>query len=81
MCMYINLREQRRGDKNWTIQRNQQHRVHKTKKNITICIGHHFTQRNTNNVNKTCALLQTTEGKDEPNIALMRKSKRTLEDT
>ena len=51
------------------------------KKNITICIGHHFTQRNTNNVNKICALLQTTEGKDEPNIALMRKSKRTLEDT
>ena len=26
------------------------------------------------NVNKTCALLQTTGGKDEPNIVFMRKS-------
>jgi len=31
-------------------------------------------QTNTNNVNKTCALLQTTEEKDEPNIIFMRKS-------
>ena len=34
----------------------------------TICIGHHYMQANTNNVNKTCALLQTTGGKDEPKI-------------
>ena len=34
----------------------------------TICVGHHYTQTNTNNVNKTCALLQTTGGKDEPNM-------------
>ena len=38
------------------------------KKHNTICVGHHYTQANTNNVNKTCALLQTTGGKDEPNI-------------
>jgi len=31
-------------------------------------------EANTNNVNKTCALLQTTGGKDEPNIVCMRKS-------
>ena len=29
---------------------------------------------NTNNVNKTCTLLHTTGGKDEPNIVSMRKS-------
>jgi len=37
-----------------------------TQTHITICVGHHFTQTNTNNVNKTQALLQTTGGKDEP---------------
>jgi hypothetical protein len=31
---------------------------------------HHYAQTCTNNVNKTCALLQTTGGKDEPNIVL-----------
>ena len=35
-------------------------------KHNTICVGHHYAQPNTNNVNKTCTLLQTTEGKDEP---------------
>ena len=44
-------------------------RRRKTKqKQNTICIGRHYTQTNTNNVNKTWALLQTTEGKDKPNI-------------
>jgi hypothetical protein len=33
-----------------------------------ICVGHHYAQTNTNNVNKTLALLQTTGGKYEPNI-------------
>ena len=47
----------------------------KTKqKHNTICFGHHYAQTNTNNVNKTLTLLQTTGGKDEPNIAFMRKS-------
>ena len=32
------------------------------------CVGYHYAQTNTNMINKTCALLQTTEGKDEPNI-------------
>ena len=32
---YINVREYRRGNQKWTIQRNWQHRVHNTKKNTT----------------------------------------------
>jgi len=45
-----------------TIQRNWQHWEHKTqdedkqnknKKHNTTCVGHHYTQTNTNNVNKT----------------------------
>ena len=34
---------------------------------------HHYTPTNTNEVNKTWALLQTTGGKDEQNIIFMRK--------
>ena len=42
-------------------------RPRKTKQNHnTVCFGHHYAQANTNNVNKTWALLQTTGGKDEP---------------
>ena len=44
-------------------------RRRKTKrKHTTICVGHHYAQTNTNNVNKTWALLQTTGGNDKPNI-------------
>ena len=32
-------------------------------KNNTIRVGHHYTQANTNNVNKSWSLLQTTGGK------------------
>jgi hypothetical protein len=31
----------------------------------TICVGHHYTSANTNNINKICVLLQTTGSKDE----------------
>jgi hypothetical protein len=57
----INVREYRRGNQKWKIQRNWQQCTQsegKTKHN-TICVGHHYTQRNTNSVNKTWALLQT----------------------
>jgi hypothetical protein len=37
-------------------------------KHTTICVGYHYTQTNTNNVNKTRVLLQTTGSKDEPNM-------------
>ena len=33
----------------------------------TVCIGHHYTRTNTNNINKTRVLLQTIGGKEEPN--------------
>ena len=46
----------------------------KQNKNTTIYVEHHYTQTNTNNVNKTRALLQTTGSKDEPNIVFMWKS-------
>ena len=44
------------------------------KKTNTMCVGHHNPQANTNNVNKTWALLKTTGGKDEPTIDCMPKS-------
>jgi len=44
-------------------------RISKQKHNTT-CVRYHYTQTNTNNENKTWALLQTTGGKDEPNIVL-----------
>ena len=50
----INFREYRRCNNKLTIQRNWQHRVHKTKKNKakthTICVRHHYMQKNANNV-------------------------------
>jgi hypothetical protein len=50
-------------------------RRRKTKqKHNTICAGYHYAETNRNNVYKTRALLQTTGGKDEPNIVFMRKS-------
>jgi hypothetical protein len=46
-------------------------KTHKKKiKHNTICVGHHYMQTNTNNVKKTWTILQTTGGKDEPNIFL-----------
>jgi hypothetical protein len=43
-------------------------------KHNTICVGHHYVHTNRNNVNKIYALLQTTSGKDVPNIDCMPKS-------
>ena len=43
----------------------------KQKHNI-MCVGHHYMQTNTYNVNETWALLQTTGGKDEPSISIIR---------
>jgi hypothetical protein len=42
----------------------------KQEKTNTMCAGHHYPQANTNNVNKTCALLQTTGGKERINHRL-----------
>ena len=40
-------------------------------KNPTLCAGHHNRETNTNDVYKKWTLLQTTGGKDEPNIVCM----------
>jgi hypothetical protein len=40
----------------------------------TICVGHHYTQANTNNVDKTLSPPTATGGKDEQKIVCMRKS-------
>ena len=40
------------------------------RKKTTIVVEHYYVQTNTNNVNKTWTLLQTTGGKGEPNIAV-----------
>jgi hypothetical protein len=39
-----------------------------------LCVGHNYAQTHKKDVHKTWALIQTTRGKDEPNIVLMRKS-------
>jgi hypothetical protein len=44
----------RRGNQKWTIQRNwQQDEDKQNIKHKTICVGHHYAQANTNNVNET----------------------------
>ena len=47
----INVREYRRGNQEWTIQRNWQHWVHKTqdednqnKNHNALCVRHHYPQ-------------------------------------
>jgi hypothetical protein len=81
----INIREYRRGNQKrlentkGAIKKGRSREIgnteytkrRKTKQNHnTICVGHRYAQTNTNNVNKTCTLIQTTGGKDEPNIFL-----------
>jgi len=43
------------------------------RKHNTICVGHHYTQTNTNNVNKTWTLLQTIGSKEKPNPEVLAK--------
>ena len=74
----INVRENRRGNQKWAIQRNWQHMVHKTKKITTQNMLHTSAQINTNSVSKTWALLQTTGGKYEP--VMIRIVKQRFED-
>ena len=66
----IKAREYRSGNQIWTCQRNTGY-TRRKKKHNTICIRNHYTETNTNNVNKTYDLLQTTGGKEESNIVFM----------
>jgi hypothetical protein len=68
---YINVREYRKGNQKWTVQRNWQHRVHKTMKKQNKNTAHNVldtTMRKQTQI--IWSLLQTTGGKDEPNIIL-----------
>jgi len=69
--------------KRYTIQKGQSkmdnpekelHKTNKNKKHNTICVGHHYTQTNPNNVNKTRALLKQLEVKTNRTSFFMRKS-------
>jgi len=69
--------EYRRGNQRWTLQRKCQHRAYQTKKNKAKAKAQHnmcWTPIRTNNISKTWSILQTTGGKDEPNIVFMRKA-------
>jgi hypothetical protein len=64
--------------------RNWQHRVQRHNTKTDNANTQHnmswtplYPKQNTNNINRTWAIPQTTESKDEPNIAFMRKSKWT----
>ena len=62
---YINVREYRRRNQKREQSRETGNigclRTRKTKQiQNTICVEHHYTHTNTNNVNKICVLLQTT---------------------
>jgi hypothetical protein len=71
--MLDKFREYRRENQKRTSQGNGQHWIHKTKKRRakpnTICIGHHYTQTNTNNVNKI--IFRITEQHDMENPVFM----------
>ena len=74
----INVREPRGDNQEWTGYTRQDEDKQKKKHN-TICVWHHYTQTNTNNANKPRALLQTTGGKDQPNIVSMRLLPRNIQ--
>ena len=71
IVIQINFRKHRRGNQKRTSRETgnigyTRRRKIKPKHN-TICVGHHYAQTNTNSVNKTYTLLQTTGGEDETN--------------
>jgi hypothetical protein len=41
-------------------------------KQSTVCVGVHYVQAYTNNVNKISVFLQTTGGTDEPNLNIQQ---------
>ena len=80
----IHVRENRRGNQEWTTQRNYQHNVHKTKtisttKTTQYVLDTTLRKTYTNNVNKTWAFLQTIRDKDEPNIVDITTIFRTID--
>jgi hypothetical protein len=47
----------------------------KRRNHNTICVGHYYAQADTHYVSKTCALLQTTGGKDELRIVFICRNR------
>ena len=82
LSLVDSLREYRRGNQNGQSRETGNigyTRRSKTNQNHnTICVGHHYTQTNRNNVNKTWILLQTTGEKfeDTNEEIRIRKSKK-----
>jgi hypothetical protein len=63
---YVYVREHRRANSNGQSRETGNiGYIRRRQKTNTICVGHHYAETNTNNINKT---LLTTAGKDEPNI-------------
>ena len=60
------------SNQKWTIQRKGQQDEKKNTTQHNMCRTPLYT-KNTNDVNKTGTLLQTTGGKDEPSIVFMQK--------
>ena len=77
IAIYQTLNKRQRIPNNQSKMDNAEKLAHKTRKTTqthnTICVGHHYSQTNTNNVNKTRTLLQTTGGNDEQNMILEQK--------
>ena len=75
----INVGEYRRGNKKGKSRETGNigcTRSRQTKqKHNTICVGHYYAQADTHYVGKTCALLQTTGGKDEPSFVFFCRNR------
>ena len=73
----INVREYRTANLKKDNPEKWQHKTKKNKTKNTICDGQHYTQASIHNTNTTCSLLQTTNGKYEPNIVFIQQSQGT----
>ena len=59
----ISIREYRRGNQKGQSGETGNTGYTRQRKTQLICVGHHYSQANTNNENKTCILLQTIGNK------------------
>jgi hypothetical protein len=65
LVIKINVREYKYGQSTETDNIEYTRKRQTEQKHNTICVSHRYTQTNTNNVNKTWALLHTTGEKDD----------------
>jgi hypothetical protein len=94
MISLVNVREHRRGNQNWTIQRNWKHWAYKTKKNkAQMFVGglmsylHYLCLFGSSLPLVVCRrthvlfMLLTTRGKDKPNTRIVKKTSPNLVET